>query len=229
MNFIKRVLRYLLLKFKWRGKVKFGLSANIGFHSIFEGMNQIHPNATFSGYMGYGSYVGPDSVISGRIGRFTSIAPRVRCNVGKHPYTYPYVTTAPCFFSLNSNHSQNGGTFATSQKFNELAYVDNDRKWVISIGNDCWIGEGAFIVGGVSIGDGAVVLAHAVVTKDVPPYAIVGGVPAKIIGYRYSKDDIDFLIKIQWWNNSRQWFNENWELLNDFEKLKQYYASAYNS
>ncbi|WP_300911611.1 CatB-related O-acetyltransferase [Muribaculum intestinale] len=185
-------------------------------------MNKIHPHTYFRGELGFGSYIGPNCNIVGKIGKFTSIGPNVRCNPGRHPYTYPYVTTAPCFFSLNPKHSQNGSTFATKQCFDEFTYADKDCKFPIVIGNDCWIGEGVFIVGGVTIGNGAVVLAHAVVTKDVPPYAIVGGVPAKILKYRYSTDDIEFLQRIKWWDNSISWFKNNWELLCNFEKLKTY-------
>ena len=91
------------------------------------------------------------------------------------------------------------------------------------IGNDCWLGSDVTLIGGVEIHDGAVVLAHAVVTKDVPSYAIVGGVPARVIGYRYNEETIQFLQKIQWWNNSLEWFDENWHLLNDIEGLKKVY------
>ena len=108
--------------------------------------------------------------------------------------------------------------------FDELKYYDIERKISVKIGNDCWIGEGAFLVGGITIGDGAVILAHAVVTKDVPPYAIVGGVPAKIQKYRYDEETIDFLQKIQWWNSPIEWLQENWELLCDLDKLKKYYS-----
>lgn len=220
---IKRLIKHLLLKWKWRGKLRFAWSSRIGFNSIFEGMNQIHPHANFTGNMGYGSYLGPYSDIAGKIGRFTSIAPFVRCNAGRHPYTYPYVSTAPCFFSPNPTHTQNGSSFTREQLFDEYSFADDEKKYPVVIGSDCWIGEGAFLVGGVTINDGAVVLAHAVVTKDVPPFAIVGGVPAKVIGYRYSADDIGFLIETKWWNNSSEWFKENWFLLNDFSKLKDYF------
>ena len=99
----------------------------------------------------------------------------------------------------------------------------NESKGGVNIGNDCWIGQHVFIVGGVTIGDGAVVYAGAVVTKDVPPYAIVGGVPARIIRYRYDQETIDWLLRIKWWEHDIEWFEENWELLNDINKLKQYY------
>ena len=98
---IRHIIKYAILKWKWRGKVRFSWNSQIGFHSEFEGMNQVHPYANFSGYMGYGSYVASYSSLYGKIGKFCSIASYVRCNNGRHPYTYPYVTTAPCFFSSN--------------------------------------------------------------------------------------------------------------------------------
>ena len=69
----------------------------------------------------------------------------------------------------------------------------------IVIGNDVWIGEGAFIRQGVEIGDGAVVAARAVVTRDVPPYAIVAGTPARILRYRFEPAIIAELMGLQWW------------------------------
>lgn len=225
---IKRLIKYIILKIRWRRELRFHFTSYISLDSKFEGMNQIHPHASFRGELGYGSYIGQYASVDGKIGKFTSVAPYVRCNAGRHPYTYPYVSTAPCFFSLNTNHSQNGGSFATRQSYDEISYADEDRKFAVIIGNDCWIGEGAFIVGGIKIEDGAVVLAHAVATKDVPPYAIVGGVPAKIIGYRYSREDIKLLLKVKWWNNSNLWFKKNWKLLTDFHELKKYYEDKEN-
>ena len=102
-----------------------------------------------------------------------------------------------------------------------MRYYDKRKKIDVKIGSDCWIGEGVFLVGGIEIADGAMVLAHAVVTHNVPPYAIVGGVPAKIIGYRYDDETIQFLLKVQWWNKPIQWLKENWELLSDLKKFKQ--------
>lgn len=220
---IKRLIKYIILKIKWNRKLQFNWTTNISLNSNFEGMNKIHPYSKFRGFLGYGSYIGPYCSLYAKIGRFTSIAPCVRSNGGRHPYSYPYVTTAPCFYSLNPNKAQNGDTFAKYQSFNEMVYADEEKHPII-IGNDCWIGERVFITGGVTIGDGAVVLANAVVTKDVPAYAIVGGIPARIMKYRYSIEDIQFLLQTQWWNMPQNWIKANWELFSNFEKFKNYFS-----
>lgn len=223
MRLINRFVKFVYLKIKWGKMCKFGRHADISLSSTFEGMSQIHSYTTFHGHLGFGSFISCNCSFSADIGRFTSIGPYVRCNNSVHPYTIPFAATAPCFFGINYSRCQSGSTFATEQLFKEMSYYDENRKIAIKIGSDCWIGEGVFIVGNKQIGDGAVVLAHAVVTKDVPPYAIVGGVPAKIVGYRYDEKTINFLLDIKWWNNSLDWFKLNWRLLSDIEKLKEYY------
>lgn len=151
---IKHLIKYIILKWRWRGKLKFSWTSRISINSVFEGMNQIHSNAEFHGDIGYGSYISSNSLISGKIGRFCSIGPYVRCNSGIHPYTYPFATTAPCFFSTEMYKHQNGWTFARHQCFNEFSNYDYERKFAIRIGHDCWIGEGAFFVGGVNVENG---------------------------------------------------------------------------
>ena len=84
-----------------------------------------------------------------------------------------------------------------------------DNKGDIVIGNDVWIGYEAVIMSGVTIGDGAIIGTRAVVTKDVPPYTIVGGVPAKLIRKRFSEDVISFLLEIRWWDWSKERIAEN--------------------
>lgn len=74
----------------------------------------------------------------------------------------------------------------------------------IRIGSDVWTGYGCWILGGVTIGDGAIVATGAVVTKDVPPYAIVGGVPAKVIRYRHTEEQREALLRIRWWDWPRE-------------------------
>jgi acetyltransferase-like isoleucine patch superfamily enzyme len=218
-SFIKTVYYKLFVP----SSVRIPLSAILGNKVSFEGCCQLHPYVKFCGRLGYGSYIGPYSKISAHIGRFTSIASYVCTVAGRHAYQAPFATTCPMFFSLNPNHSQSGSTFATEQMFEELKFAVPEKQLDVEIGNDVWIGERAMIIGGVHIADGAVVLAGAVVTKDVPPYAIVGGVPAKIIRYRYDEETISFLLTTQWWNNTEEWFKENWKLLTDIDKLKAYY------
>ena len=84
-----------------------------------------------------------------------------------------------------------------------------DNKGDIVIGNDVWIGFEAVILSGVTIGDGAIIGTRAVVTKDVPPYTIVGGVPAKPIRKRFSDGVISELLKVQWWNWSENRIKKN--------------------
>ena len=84
-----------------------------------------------------------------------------------------------------------------------------DNKGDIVIGNDVWIGYEAVIMAGVSVGDGAIIGTRALVTKDVPPYTIVGGVPAKAIRKRFSEETISSLLEIKWWNWSKERIAEN--------------------
>ncbi len=98
----------------------------------------------------------------------------------------------------------------------------------VIIGNDAWIGAGAVILPGVEVGDGAVIAAGAVVTKDVSPYAIVGGVPAKVIKYRFSMEVIEQLLKIKWWDWTQEEIDLNIELFYEpiafLEKIKAKYS-----
>ena len=137
------------------------------------------------------SSIGVNSKVSNaEIGRFSIIARETYVGVGPHPTVY---LTHHSIFYKNKPwgfHPE----WVERIEFNESP--------ISHIGNDVWIGTRAIVMDGVSIGDGAIVAAGAVVTKDVPPYAIVGGVPAKIIRYRFSEEIIEQLLKIQWWNMS---------------------------
>lgn len=86
-------------------------------------------------------------------------------------------------------------------------------KGTIEIGNDVWIGTSAVILSGVKIGHGAVVAAGSLVTKNIPPYAIVGGNPAKIIKYRFNEDKIKELLEMNWWDWSEEKIKNNIEIL----------------
>lgn len=111
---------------------------------------------------------------------------------------------------------QKYGTHFDNHEYENSLIRDNKP---VTIGNDVWIGANVIILPGVNIGDGAVLAAGAVVTKDVAPYAIVGGVPAKIIKYRFKEQDIDLLEKIQWWNWKEEEIEKNIELFYQPEKF----------
>ena len=81
-----------------------------------------------------------------------------------------------------------------------LRIEEGEKKHSVVIGNDVWIGSNVKILAGVTVGDGAVIAAGAVVVKDVPPYHVAGGVPAKLIKSRFDDETIASLLKIQWWN-----------------------------
>ncbi len=206
--------------------VKFSYGVSISTRCHFEGMNMVGDNSSFYGNMGLGSYIGQNVHLNADIGRFTSIGPGVSCINATHPFKEPFVTTSPLFFSLDILKTPKSETFAKKQMVEEFRYYDKEREIDVNIGNDCWIGADVTFIGGVNIGDGAVVLAKAVVTKDVPPYAIVGGVPACIVGYRYDDETIKMLQDIKWWNNDYEWFKHNSELLCDMEKFKKYFCRS---
>lgn len=86
--------------------------------------------------------------------------------------------------------------------FDQIKYVDEEKKYFVEIGNDVWIGNNVLIMDGIRIGDGAILAAGSVIAKDVEPYTIVGGVPAKFIRKRFKDSEIDFLLDFKWWERN---------------------------
>lgn len=123
------------------------------------------------------------------IGRYCSIANNASIGVLHHRME-----------SLSTHPFQYESRFNSTIKTSPERQENKNRGYRTKIGNDVWIGENTVILTGKTIGDGAVIGAGAVVTKDVPPYAIVGGVPAKIIRYRFDEPTIKELLELQWWN-----------------------------
>lgn len=214
---IKCKIKKIIILFRNKGKyIKFGKNANIAANSVFEGHNYIGVRSSFSGVMGYGSYIGDNSHISASIGRYCSIAGNVKVVNGFHP-SQTFVSTHPAFYSL---HNCVDLCYCNQNRFNEFRYADPDSKADVVIGNDVWIGWGATLLAGVRIGDGAVIAAGAVVTKDVEPYAIVGGVPAELIRYRFSEEERTELLSIKWWEKNEAWLKEHAEQFDDITKFK---------
>lgn len=146
------------------------------------------------------------------IGKFCSIGPDCKFGLGKHP-TKDFVSTHPVFFSTDK---QAQISFINENKYEEYEPIE--------IGNDVWIGANVIVLDGVSIGNGAIIAAGSVVTKDIPPYAIAGGVPAKIIKYRFSQEQIKGLEEIKWWDkdiNTIRNFTDSMSNIDEFFEVNK--------
>lgn len=153
--------------------------------------------------MGNYSYVGRGTIIHNTsIGKFCSISDF--CVIGLPGHSLSTISTSSLFSGVH-----NGTKSSWVSKDLPQTPVD------VKIGNDVWIGYRAIIPTNVTIGDGAVIAAGAVVTKDVPPYAVVGGVPAKVIRYRFPQEVIDKLLQLRFWDRPDEEIKKN---LNLFQK-----------
>jgi acetyltransferase-like isoleucine patch superfamily enzyme len=210
-----RKTTYALTKKCW-----FGPHSYICRKSFLEGYNYIYNGTSIiDSQLGYATYVASNAYIECcQIGKFSCIGPGVRSICGTHP-TSTYVSSHPAFFSLRK---QSGFTFVNKQHFEELKPLIPNTTILVAIGNDCWIGANTLILQGVTIGDGVIIGAGSIVTKDVEPYTICCGNPAKPIRKRFTDDQIDFLLKTQWWNYSSKKLSsmsESFRDITDFIKL----------
>ncbi len=185
--FLKNILQYW--RFKKKGNVlgkhaKISILASLsrvslGAYSMVAKFADVN-DSSIGDYSSIGRYT---KITHSDIGKFCSISWDVTINATSHPmggltsHAFPYVPHVGGFVKKRIQ----------------------EHKRVI-IGNDVWIGANSVIMPGVQIGHGVVIGATAVVTKNVPDYAIVAGVPAKIIGYRFEKKIIDELLVLEWWN-----------------------------
>lgn len=184
--FIKKVLYHFLNIAVNTDKVLLsGFSRGLQ-NVAFEGKNAVPDRCNFSGNIsiGYATTLGYNNVLAGniKIGKYCQIGADVAMHATNHPTHY-----MSTYINVNLFQGQ-------LSQFKEAK--------TITIGNDVWIGHNVIIVGNVSVGNGAILAAGSVVTKDVPAYSIVGGVPAKIINQRFSDPIIQEIEELQWWNLS---------------------------
>lgn len=176
----RRITRILCFRFyKSIEEISFKKLEKVAFSFIPSGMKA-----------GKNSYAAMDIKIATSktsIGSFCSIGQKVVLGNGKHPLNF--LSSSPYFYltkvSWKNNNTPTHDEFLTAEP--------------IYIGNDVWIGDEVYIKNGIKIGDGAVIGAKSIVTKDVPPYAIVAGCPAKIIRYRFNEETIKELLELKWW------------------------------
>ena len=203
------VLKHLL-EFKNRKKsLRLDYLAEVK-NCTFGDYNTIYRNSKLLNCnLGSYTYISKDCQIQyTNIGMFCSIAPGVKIGLGLHPSS-GFVSTHPLFFSARKQ--------TQLQLFPESIFEEYK---ITNIGNDVWIGTNAIIRDGITIGNGAIIGAGAVVTENIPSYAIVGGVPAKLIRYRFSNEEINFLNSFKWWDKDLRWLKENKDLFKDIKSFR---------
>lgn len=205
-------LKWLKTKIKYQAKYK---NLKVGYMSklinvVFGQYNWLGNNVIMiNSSIGDFSYISDGSVITEtKMGKFCSIGPNVRIAPGKHP-THTFVSTHPAIYSNPDYCMKN---FQTKDHHNP--------KRDVIIGNDVWICANAVIADGVTVGDGAIIAANAVVNSDVEPYSIVGGIPATFIKKRFKDEQINVLNKSKWWDQSLDWIEENSGI---FLNIEDYY------
>lgn len=188
----------------------FNRNANVSFYSnvslntvLGEGV-KILPNVKLSScQIKNFTYIGQFSRFSNtNVGLYCSIGEEVLSGLASHPTHF--ASTYPGFY----NKSASGAVFFGSS----IDYLDNLS---VCIGDDVWIGTRSIILGGINIGTGAVIAAGSVVTKDVPPYAIVAGIPARIIKYRFDDEMIKNLLASEWWKKDSLVIKKASKYIND--------------
>lgn len=190
-NFIKKLLYrlYILLERNYRN---YRVSSFIDKKSLIVGKHTYGINNLL-----IDEYKGSEAKVI--IGSYCSIGPKVRLITGGY-HPVDWVSTYPFKAKWKLE-----GAFTDG-----MPYTNGD----INIKNDVWIGTDVIIMSGITIGNGAVIAAGSLVSSNVPDYAVVGGVPAKVVKYRFSKDAIEKLLEIKWWDWSESKIKENVEFLN---------------
>ena len=184
-------------------------------HSRIGCWTDIGPNCSIveSDFGDYSYLAGDAQIIYAEIGKFCSIASHARINPGNHPMervTQHHMTYRRVEYGFADTDDE--------------PFFDWRRSHKCIVGHDVWIGHGAIIMPGVSIGTGAVIGSNAVVTKDVAPYEIVVGVPAKPIRKRFNDDVIEKLLRIAWWDWDRLTLKERFDELCDVQAFVQKYC-----
>lgn len=188
--------------------------------TIIRGKNYVGKNTVLDNVdLGFGTIIQENGTLSNaKVGKYCSIAEGVYC-IGSSHDIRGCISSHACFNSVNNTC---GFTYVNENTFKENKYVDEEKHYFYEIGNDVWLGAKVSIAQGVHIGDGAVVGTGSLVLKDVEPYAIYAGVPAKKIGMRFSDEEIEKLMKLKWWDKGEPWIKEH---ASEFSNVKKFISS----
>ena len=213
-----RFFNSLYLSFKYRhSHLRIGYNSHIT-HSDFGqyvtiGNKVVATQATFGNY----TYIGDNSIICRcHIGNFCSLSSSVHISPGRHPTDF--ISTHPSFYSTD--------------KPAQVTFVNQEHfplgKTPAEIGNDVWIGANATIMDGIKVGNGAIIAASAIVTHNVPDFAIVGGIPAKIIRYRFTPKQIKFISQTKWWAKDISWYRQHSDKFQNFDDFKNIFSHEHS-
>jgi phosphonate metabolism protein (transferase hexapeptide repeat family) len=183
--------------------------------SILGAWTALGPHTTLveSTFGDYSYTAGDVSIIYSQVGKFCSLASHVRLNPGNHP-----------MWRVTQHHAtyrrRDYGFAATD----DGEFFDWRRRHRVTVGHDVWLGHGAIVMPGVSVGTGAVVGAGAVVTRDVPPYTVAAGVPARPLRERFPPRVAERLLAIAWWDWPRDVLEARFDDLNDLDGFLEKYG-----
>lgn len=210
INYLKSIIKYSILK-KRNPTLKLGSGVGVAINLKCGLYNSLADKSSLlDSSIGDFSYLAENAFVQNTsIGKFCCIGPDVKIGLGEHPVN-DFISIHPLFYSIRGQ--------AGNVSFVDRQYFVEYKK--VEIGNDVWIGANVVIRAGVKIGNGCVIGAGAIVIKDVPNYAIVGGVPAKIIRYRFSEDVIAQLEQVKWWDKEINWLKTNYKLMLDIKNLE---------
>ncbi len=192
--------------------------------TVLEGRNYIGRDTVLSNVrLGFGSYASEGVDLSNvRTGKYCAIGPGVKTVLGRHPLDLKIAALHPAFYSPSGAMGFTyfrGKEGACANSFEEAVYLDKENGYQVIIGNDVWIGQDARIMEGVTIGDGAAIGAGALVTKDVEPYGIYVGTPAKKLRSRFDEKTVEKLLKFCWWEKDEAWIQAHIDEFSDVERL----------
>ncbi len=212
---MKQLIKILFLKLKfYKSRISFNIKCNI---NVTLGENSVlFKKVTFiSSKIGDYSYIQSNSiVINSTIGKFCSIGSFVNIGLANHPTNH--ISTSPIFY----DNTQPLPYFFSKKN----TFFDSVKQTIIE--DDVWIGNNVLIKSGIKVGIGSVIGAGSIVTKDIPPYSIAAGNPAKIIRMRFSKELVEKLIQSNWTSNRKNilnklsnYFNEPNKFIEELNKL----------